>query len=94
MIFRILKMFAEDEEGEEGDSYGTTSMDLAELEEMEEALDEDELEEEEKVLLLSNLGSIPPTLWRKCVSRHSLTQRSRSVSPTKLRPTSTLRPTR
>jgi len=41
-------MFAEDEEGEE-DSYGTTSMDLAELEEMEDALDEDELEEEEKV---------------------------------------------
>ncbi len=47
-MLRNLKMFAEDEEGEE-DSYGTTSMDLAELEEMEDALDEDELEEEEKV---------------------------------------------
>ena len=45
-------MFAEDEEGEEEDSYGTTSMDLAELEEMEDALDEDELEEEEKVFNL------------------------------------------
>ena len=48
-------MFAEDEEGEEEDSYGTTSMDLAELEEMEDALDEDELEEEEKVAQTSAL---------------------------------------
>ncbi len=38
-------MFAE-EDGDE-DSYGTTSMDLADLEEMEEAMEEEEKEEEQ-----------------------------------------------
>ena len=41
-------MFEEAEEGDD-DSLGTTSMDLGELEEMEEALEQEELEEEEKV---------------------------------------------
>ena len=43
-------MFEEAEEGDD-DSLGTTSMDLGELEEMEEALEQEELEEEEKVRL-------------------------------------------
>ena len=43
-------MFEEAEEGDD-DSLGTTSMDLGELEEMEEALEQEELEEEEKVNL-------------------------------------------
>ena len=41
-----------EEEGGEDDSYGTNSMDLADLEDMEEAMEEEELEED-KVLLLS-----------------------------------------
>ena len=38
-------MFEENEDGDD-DSFGTTSMDLGELEEMEDALEEEELEEE------------------------------------------------
>ena len=41
-----------EEEGGEDDSYGTNSMDLADLEDMEEAMEEEELEED-KVLILS-----------------------------------------
>jgi hypothetical protein len=43
----------EENEGDDDDSYGTTSMDLGELEEMEDALEEEEELEEEKVFTLN-----------------------------------------
>ena len=56
-------MFEEAEEGDD-DSLGTTSMDLGELEEMEEALEQEELEEEEKVNLELGVNLINTKPWR------------------------------
>lgn len=47
-----------EEEGGEDDSYGTNSMDLADLEDMEEAMEEEELEEDKVLLLTPWLASL------------------------------------
>jgi hypothetical protein len=63
----------EENEGDDDDSYGTTSMDLGELEEMEDALEEEEELEEEKVIPLNIFRNKYKIYWGGVLTSKILT---------------------